>query len=418
MSTESAPAGAATTILIIGAGQAAAEVALELRAAGHAGRIVMVGDEPYLPYKRPPLSKAFLAGEVPLEQLQARPAAVLEKAGVEILTGIRVTKIDRSAKQVLLADGRTLAYDKLALTTGGRARAIELPGADKPNVRALRTIADAEAIKDQLVAGRRIVIIGGGYIGLEVAASAVKKGVQVTVLESAPRVLARVTAPAVSAFYERVHREAGVDLRTSVHIAALEGDAAVTSVLLGDGSRIPADFVIVGIGLVPNTELAAAAGLAVDNGIVVDAHGVTSDPDIVAAGDCANRPSTLLGQRVRLESVPNAMEQGRAVARTLVGQPKPSDELPWFWSDQYELKLQMCGLSGGYTDLVLRGSPESRSFLAFYLRDGAIIAADAVSRLQEFGLAKKLVAARARIAPERLSDETVALKDLAAELAA
>ena len=407
-----------STTVIVGAGQAAAELALELRTLGYAGRVLMIGEEAHLPYKRPPLSKAYLASDMTPEQLHARPASQLEKANVEIRTGVRVTRIDRAAKQVELANGERIGYDKLALTTGGRARPLVLPGAELGNVLALRTIADAQAIKEQMVEGRRLVIVGGGYIGLEVAAMAIKKGLKVTVLESAPRVLARVTAPVVSAFYERVHREAGVDLRTGVQLAAFEGEGTVSGVRLANGSLIPADFVVVGIGLIANTELASEAGLAVDNGVLVDEFAVTSDPDIVAAGDCANRPSVLLGQRVRLESVPSAMELGRTAARAIVGQPKAYDELPWFWSDQYELKLQMCGLSNGYDEVVLRGSPEGRSFLAFYLREGRIIAADSISRLPEFGLAKKLVAARAHIAPARLADEAVPLKDLVAELAA
>ncbi|GAC1624767.1 MAG: FAD-dependent oxidoreductase [Nevskia sp.] len=419
--TPSSPAAPATAtnggcIVVIGGGQAGSELANELRQQGYAGRVVIVAEEPHLPYKRPPLSKAFLTGTVPVDQLHVRSAAMLERANVEVIAGARVTRIDREAKRIELADGRALTYDKLALTTGGRPRTLSTPGADKPNVHALRTIADAQTLQALLVEGRRLVIVGGGYIGLEVAAMAVKAGVHVTVLESAPRVLVRVTAPEISAFYERVHREAGVDLRTGVHIAAFEGEGRVTQVLLGDGSRIDTDAVIVGVGLIANTELAAEAGLAVDNGIVVDEFGMTSDPDIAAAGDCANRPSTLLGQRVRIESVQNAMEFARCAARSLLGQPKAYDELPWFWSDQYELKLQMCGLSGGYTDLVLRGSPETRSFAAFYLRDGSLIAADTVSRPQEFMIAKKLVAARARIAPQRLADETIPLKDLLAEL--
>lgn len=404
------------TTIIIGAGQAGVEVAVELRALGHAGRILMIGDEPHLPYKRPPLSKAFLAGGVPVDQLHARPPAQLEKANIELITGVAVRRIDRAAKQVELSDGRHLGYDKLALTTGGRARPLPIPGACRENLRALRSIADAQAIQGELVAGRRFVIIGGGYIGLEVASLAIKKGVRVTVLESAPRVLARVTAPELSAFYERVHREAGVEIRTGVQITAIEDGEGATLVRLADGTAVEADFILVGIGLIPNTELAVEAGLAVDNGIVVDEFGRTSDPDIVAAGDCANRPSPLLGQRVRLESVPSAMEQGKSAARTLAGQPKASDELPWFWSDQYELKLQMCGLSTGYTDVVLRGSPEARNFTAFYLRHGQIIAADTVSRPPEFQIARKLAAARARVAPERLADESIPLKDIAAEV--
>ncbi len=404
------------TAVIVGAGQSGSELAAELRGAGHTGRIVMIGDEAGLPYKRPPLSKGFLTGAIPAEQLLVRNAAVYEKNGIEFIGGTSVTVIDRAARTVTLSDGRTIAYDKLALTTGGRARPLPMAGADLANVLSLRSQADAEKIREQLVAGRHLAIIGGGYIGLEIAAVAVKAGLTVTVLESAPRVLARVTAPEMSAFYTRVHREAGVDIQVGVQIAALENDGkTVSAVILADGSRIAADAVIVGIGLIPNTELAVAAGLVVDNGIVVDEYGQTSDPDIYASGDCANRPSILLGGRVRLESVPNAMEQARHAARAICGQAKAYDELPWFWSDQYELKLQMCGLSSGYDQVVIRGSTESRAFSAFYLKGGRIIAADAVSQLKDFGVMKKLVGARATIPAERLADTALALKDLAAE---
>jgi len=404
------------TVVIVGAGQAGSEFAAELRTCGHAGRIVMIGDEPNLPYKRPPLSKGYLTGTVPADQLPVRNAAVYAKNNIEFIGGTSVTAIDRAAKIVSLADGQSIAYDKLALTTGGRARPLPMPGADLANVLSLRSQADADRIREQLVAGHRLVIIGGGYIGLEIAAVAIKAGLTVTVLESAPRVLARVTAPEMSAFYTRVHREAGVDVQVGVQIAALENDGkTVSGVVLADGSRIAADAVIVGIGLIPNTELATAAGLAVDNGIVVDEYGQTADPDIYAAGDCANRPSALLGGRVRLESVPNAMEQARCAARAICGQAKAYDELPWFWSDQYELKLQMCGLSGGYDQVVIRGSTDTRAFSAFYLKGGKIIAADAVSQLKDFGVMKKLVGARAAIAADRLADTTLALKDLAVE---
>lgn len=406
-----------STVVVVGAGQAGSEFAAELRALGFEGRIVMVGDEAELPYKRPPLSKGFLTGAVSADQLPIRSAAVHEKNRIEFIGGVSVTAIDRARKAVSLSDGRSIPYSRVALTTGGRARPLALPGAGLANVLSLRSMADAVAIREQLVEGRRLVIIGGGYIGLEIAAVAVKKGLTVTVLESAPRVLARVTAPEISEFYTRVHREEGVDIRVGVQIAALVGDTAVTGVQLLDGSLVEADAVVVGIGLIPNCELASAAGLPVDNGIVVDACGQTSDPDIFAAGDCANRPSAALGGRVRLESVPNAMEQARHAARALMGQPKPYDELPWFWSDQYELKLQMCGLSNGYDQLVIRGSTASRSFSAFYLRQGRVIAADAVSQLRDFGFMKKLVAARAAIAPERLADEALPLKELAAEVA-
>lgn len=407
-----------STVVVVGAGQAGSEFAAEMRALGFAGRVLMVGDETELPYKRPPLSKGYLTGAITHDQLPIRSAAVHEKNNIEFLGGVSVTAIDRAAKTVTLSDGQSIPYTKLALTTGGRARPLPVPGGDLANVLSLRSVADAVAIREQLVQGHSLVIIGGGYIGLEIAAVAVKKGLKVTVLESAPRVLARVTAPEISEFYTRVHREEGVDIRLGVQIAALVGEGAVSGVRFVDGSIINADAVIVGIGLIPNTELATAAGLSVDNGIVVDEFGQTSDPDIYSAGDCANRPSAALGGRVRLESVPNAMEQARYAARAIMGQPKAYDELPWFWSDQYELKLQMCGLSAGYDQLVVRGSTASRTFSAFYLKQGRVIAADAVSQLRDFGMMKKLVAARASLAPERLADESVPLKDLVTEAGA
>ncbi|SFF26851.1 3-phenylpropionate/trans-cinnamate dioxygenase ferredoxin reductase subunit [Fontimonas thermophila] len=401
------------TVLIIGGGQAGAETAVELRKLGHDGRILIVGEEPFLPYKRPPLSKAYLAGDCTETQLYMMQAANLEKAGIEYHGGVPVTRIDRAAHTVERADGTQLRYDKLVLATGGRARPLPVPGADKPNVFLLRTIADVQKIRAHCQPGKRVAIVGGGFIGLEAAAVLVKKGLAVTVLEGLPRVLARVTCPQVSAFFERVHRQAGVDLRTGVQVAGFDGDAEVKRVCLSDGSTIETDFVVVGIGLIPNTELAASAGLAVDNGIVVDEYTRTADPDIYAAGDCTHHPSRFLGRYVRLESVQNAMEQGRAAARNIMGRQEPYQMVPWFWSDQYDLKLQMVGISSGYDQLVLRGDPATqRHFAVFYLKNGRIIAADTVSRPQEFMLAKKLVAENATVDPARLADETLPLKTL------
>jgi 3-phenylpropionate/trans-cinnamate dioxygenase ferredoxin reductase subunit len=406
---------AGQTYVIAGAGQAGGEIAVELRKLGFGGRVVVIGEEPYIPYKRPPLSKAYFAGSATRESLFVMPQASLDKARIEFIGNTRVEKIDRASRTVRLSDGNTMAYDKLALALGGRARPLNLPGANRPNVHLLRTIADVDAIRAQQATGKRMVVVGGGFIGLEVAAVGIKLGLKVSVLEGLPRVLARVTVPEISAFFERVHREAGVDLRTGVQVTALEGESAVTHVVLDDGSRVAADFVVVGIGLIPNTELAQQAGLAVDNGIVVDEHTRTSDPDIVAAGDCTNHPNEFLGRRIRLESVQNAMEQARAAAHTLMGKDAPYRAVPWFWSDQYDLKLQMVGLSAGFDRLVLRGDPATqRSFAAFYLREGHLIAADTVSRPQDFMFAKKLVAARTRLDPAQLADESVALKTLAA----
>ncbi|MES2884002.1 MAG: FAD-dependent oxidoreductase [Pseudomonadota bacterium] len=401
------------TTLIIGGGQAGGEVAGELRKQGFAGRIVILGEESQIPYKRPPLSKGFLAGTVTEESLFVAQPANLEKLHIEFIGNARVERIDRVAHQVHLADGRSFSYDKLALTTGGRARLLSQPGGDKPNVFPLRSIADVKKIQPHAIAGKKAVIVGAGFIGLETAAVLVKLGLQVTVLEGLPRVLARVTAPEVSSFFERVHREAGVDLRTGAQVAVLEGEERVTHVVLADGSRIEADFLIVGIGVIANTELAAGAGLAVDNGIVVDEFACTSDPDIVAAGDCTNHPSQFAGRNIRLESVQNAMEQGRIAARSLMGKREAYQNVPWFWSDQYEFKLQMVGLSQGYDQLVLRGDPATqRNFAAFYLREGRMIAADTVSRPAEFMLAKKWVADGAVLPAAALADESTPLKSL------
>ncbi|MBD8561842.1 FAD-dependent oxidoreductase [Pseudomonas fluorescens] len=407
------------TVIIVGAGHAAAELATGLRDNGWQGHIILMGEEPYLPYQRPPLSKTYLLGEITVESLYLKPQVTYDKAGVECILGVRVESIDRQQKVLSLSDGRRLEYTKLVLATGGRPRKLVLPSADAAeqmqNFHYLRTIDDVNRIRLQMAQGMRIVIIGGGYVGLEVASIAIKRGLQVTVLEALPRVLARVTAPEISAFYEQVHRQAGVDVRTSVVIEGFEFDAsadAVSAVLCAGAERIPADLVVVGVGLVPNTELAQACGLAVDNGVLVDEFARTSDPDIVAAGDCTNHPNRVFGRRLRLESVPNAVEQARSAAATLCGKERPYDGVPWFWSDQYDLKLKMVGLSQGYDQLVMRGSPESRAFAAFYLKDGRMLAADTVNRPQDFMLAKRFVAERIVVDPFSLMDESVPLKSL------
>ncbi len=405
-------------MLIVGAGHAAGELATALRQEGYHGTVTVVGEEPWLPYQRPPLSKAFLAGQVTAQSLLLKPQETYSKARVEVLLNTPVARIDRVAKRVWLADGRTRQYESLALAVGGRPRKLTLPPGPRlercSNVHYLRNIGDVSRIREQLEPGFRLVVIGGGYIGLEVAAIAVKKGLKVTLLETLPRVLARVTAPEVSSFYERLHREAGVDLRTGASITGFELDAsedAAAAVLTAQG-RIACDLVIVGIGIVPNQELAAEAGLDVDNGVIVDEYLRTCDPSIVAIGDCANYPSALHDCRLRVESVPNAVEQARTAAATLAGKPRRYEAVPWFWSDQYDCKLQMVGISKGYEQLVLRGDASGRSFMAFYLREGRVIAADAVNRPAEFMLAKRLVAHRIQVSPVRLADEATTVKSL------
>ena len=416
MVMEQAQPGAEATIAIIGGGQAGGEAATLLRQNRFEGRIVLVGEEEHLPYMRPPLSKAFLAREIGKDALIYKAAVAYEKARVEMRLGVRVTEIDRRAKTLLIKGRAPLHYDKLVIATGGRARELPVPGVGLRNIFYLRTIADVEALQPLMEAPRRLVIVGGGYIGLEAAAVAVQRGLAVTVLEAAPRVLARVTAPDLSSFYERVHREAGVDIRTGVTVGGFAANGendSVNVVACAGGQSFAADFVLIGIGLVPNTELAERAGLAVDDGIVVDEASRAGDPDTYAIGDCAmHAQHGFLRRKIRLESVPNALEQARVAAASITGRPIPAAAAPWFWSDQYDLKLQMVGFSDGYEELAIRGSMETSSFIAFYLKEGRVIAADSVNRLGEFMAAKRIVGERMEIPPAQLADKSVPLKSL------
>lgn len=399
-------------VVVVGASHASAQLCQSLRQNGWAGEVVLVGDEPSLPYQRPPLSKTFLAGTKTLEELLIRKPEFYEKERV-VFRHARVTAIDRDAGTVRLGDDETLAYDELVLCTGARPRPLEVAGMDLRGVHYLRNAADIEAIRGSLVAAQHAVIVGAGYIGLEAAAALRKAGTAVTVLEAADRVLQRVTAPEVSAFYDRVHREEGVDLRVAVGVAALEGEDHVEAVRLDDGTSIAADLVIVGVGVVPNVELAQDAGLTVQNGIVIDAHGRTDDPHVYAAGDCANHHDVRYDVRVRLECVANALEHAKSIAGAITGNEKAISALPWFWSDQYDLKLQIAGLSTGYDEIVLRGDPEEgRSFACFYYADGRLIAADCVNRPKEFMFSKRAITDG--LSPDRaaLADPDTALTDL------
>jgi 3-phenylpropionate/trans-cinnamate dioxygenase ferredoxin reductase subunit len=409
----------ANGIVVIGAGHAASEFAGALRAGGFSGPVLMLGEEAHLPYQRPPLSKAFLSGEAPHGALELKSAAAYEKMGVEVRTGARVAAIDRREHRIELEHGGSEYYGKLVLATGGRARRLAARGLENgampANLHYLRTLADAAPIRELLHPGSRLVIIGGGYVGLEVASVARRRGLEVTVLEALPRLLARVTAAEISAFYEQIHHDAGVAIRTCATVRRIETDptgAAVVAVHTED-EVIAADLVLAGVGQIPNVELAQHCGLAVDNGVVVDEHSRSSDPDVFAIGDCSNHPSALYRRRLRLESVPNAVGQARAAAATLCGSPRPYDAVPWFWSDQYDLKLQMVGLSHGHDRVITRGRPEERSFVAFYLEAGRIIAADAVNRPKDFLAAKRLVGEQLQIAPESLADESRPLQSAA-----
>lgn len=401
--------------IIIGASHAAAQLAPSLRQEGWQGRIIVIGDEHYFPYKRPPLSKTFLAGEKGVDELLIRAAASYEKADIEFRTGHKVTRIDRQHRQVELDNGKVLTYDKLALAIGARVRKLELPGSDLKGVFYLRNVEDAKQIQEFVAPDKKVVIVGGGYIGLETAAMLRSLKMKVTVLEATSRVLNRVTAPEVSAFYTRVHREEGVEIITDVTVTAFSGDEKekVQRVNCAHGRDFEADLIIIGVGVLPNVELAEAAGLKVENGIIVDSHCLTNDPDIVAAGDCTRHFNSLYQTNIRLESVQNAVEQAKIAAATVCGNLKEYNALPWFWSDQYDLKLQIAGLSQGYDDLVIRGDIDhSRKFAAFYLKDDYVIAVDAVNKPQEFLLGKRIIAGKMLIDKERLADDRIPMKEL------
>ncbi len=402
-------------VIIVGAGHAAGQAVASLRAEGYEGPITVIGDEPYVPYQRPPLSKKFLAGEIDIDRVYFKPPDFYEKSEAEMLLGKRVVEIERPKKLVHLDDGTTRPYDKLILATGSRVRELNVPGFDLDGVFYLRTIEDVEAIQERFNKGGKMVVVGGGYIGLEVAAVAVKHGLDVTVLEMAPMVLARVVDPIVSKFYTRIHTDEGVKIETGVAVSGFEGaNGKIERIDCADGKKFDADFVVVGVGIIPNVELAEEANLKVENGIVVDELCRTEDPDIYAIGDCTNHPNPILGQRLRLESVHNALEQGKTAAASICGKEKPYAQVPWFWSDQYDLKLQIVGLSAGYDEAVVRGDPDnSRSFAVFYLKDGVMIASDAVNRAPEHMMSRRLIAAKAKIPAEKLRDESINMKDMA-----
>jgi 3-phenylpropionate/trans-cinnamate dioxygenase ferredoxin reductase component len=396
-------------VVIVGAGQAGFSMAIELRKLQFPGRISLLGQEPYAPYQRPPLSKSFLLGAGSPESLLLMPPQRLQEAKIDFVAGARVLAIDRSNSRVHLADGDAIHYDRLALATGGVNRHLPIPGAQGSNVVSLRTVDDAMRLRAHLAQGRRLVIVGGGFIGLEVAAMAVKAGLSVVVLEAQPRVLSRVTAPEVSAFFESAHRKAGADIRTNAQVAALIGEPVVREVMLADGSTLPADLVLVGIGTRPDTRLAEDAGLDVQDGILVDAFARTSDPNIVAAGDCTQQLNALTQRRVRLESIQNANDQARTAAATLSGQARPNDAVPWFWSDQGELKFQAAGLSVGHDHTVLRGNPDHCAFSLFYFRANRLVAVDSVNRPTDHLLARRWIAQGVSLDPQKLADESISL---------
>jgi 3-phenylpropionate/trans-cinnamate dioxygenase ferredoxin reductase subunit len=398
-------------VVIAGAGHAAGQLVASLKQQKFAGQIVLVGDEPYLPYQRPPLSKKFLSGDMPAERLYLRPTSFYDDPQIELRLETLITEIDRDRK-TLKTDSGDIAYDTLILALGSRVRRLTVEGADLDGVHYLRSIADVDGIHAELQHKKNAVIVGAGYIGLEVAAVIRQLGLEVTVVEMADRVMSRVVSPEISDFYQIEHTTQGVKLRLSTGITAIRGEGHINAVETEDGELIPADFVVVGIGIIPNVELASDAGLTVEDGIVVNDQCQTSDPSIYAVGDCTAHPNSIYDRQLRLESVHNALEQAKTAVNNICGKETHYSQVPWFWSDQYDLKLQIAGLSTGYDDIVIRGNPADRSFACLYLKDGKLIATDAVNSPKEFVQSKALIAARTVVDREKLADTEVLLKEL------
>lgn len=401
-------------VLIVGTGHAGANAAVALRQGGFEGGIALLGDDPELPYERPPLSKDYLAGERTFERLLIRPAAYWSEQGIELLPGRRVAEVDPAGHRVRTAEGESFGYGKLVWAAGAAPRSLSCDGRGLAGVHAIRTRADVDKLLAELPQVRRAAVIGAGYIGLEAAAVLTKLGKQVTVLELQDRVLARVAGEALARFYEAEHRAHGVDLRLGVAVACLEGASGrVAGVRLADGALLPADLVIVGIGVVPSVQPLLDAGAAGGNGVDVDAQCRTSLPDVHAIGDCAAQLNPYSGgRRVRIESVHNAKEQATTAAKAILGADVPEQAVPWFWSNQYDLRLQTVGLMNGHDEVVVRGDPATRSFSVAYLRRGRVIAFDCVNRTADYVQGKALIAAGGEAARDALADAQTPLKSL------
>ena len=407
-------------IVVIGGGQAAAQTCASLRSEKYTGEMIVIADEPYLPYQRPPLSKQYLAGEQNEERLFLRSEKFYEAQNIQLELGERVTRINRSDKEVATESGRNFSYDKLVLCTGSRARKLNISGSDLKGIHYLRSLDDVKAIRADMQPGKNLAIVGGGYIGLEVGAVAIKAGLKVTIIEMEERILKRVTTPELSEFYDQLHTSAGINILTktavSGFVASQDSGDRVGGVSCASGTDIAADIVIVGIGIIPNIELAVEADIDCENGILVDDHCCTSDADIYAVGDCTNHPNALLNRRLRLESVPNAMEQARVAAANIQGNEKTYCSMPWFWSDQYDLKLQMSGFSTGADQHITRGSIEEQQFLTFHLKAGVLVGVDSVNCPKEFLACKKLVEQGARdgtkLDPARMADAAIPINEI------
>lgn len=402
-------------VLIVGASQAGAQLATSLREFGVTAPITLVGDEPVLPYQRPPLSKAFLSGNTEAEFLQLRSAAFYEERGIDVVLGERVERVQLTDNggTATFASGQERSFARLALTVGGAPRRLDVPGAEAANIFYLRTLADATALRYRLSSAERVVVVGGGFVGLESAAAARSLGKEVTVVEGLDRLMARAVAPVVSDFYLEAHRRRGVKVRLGTGVVGFSGEhGSVRAVELSDGSSLPADLVLIGIGLVPHTSLAEQMGLPCDRGIVVDPEGRTSHPRVVAAGDCTSVRRTATSPSLRIESVANAISQGRAAAATLAGVGRTDADIPWFWSDQGSLKLQIAGLNMGYDDVVLRGDPRTEQFSALYYSGAGLIAIDSVNSPRDYMAVRKILEAGGSVPRHLAQDLDVPLKTL------
>ena len=398
-------------IVIVGASQAGLQVAESLRQDGYDGSLVLIGEETHPPYQRPPLSKALLTGETTEDRLVLRGPELLAKKNITLVTGARATAIDRAGRTVRLSDGRSLGYRGVALTTGGRPRTLPIPGAELDGIVTLRTIEDSRRIGAGIAQASAVAVVGGGFIGLEIAAAARKAGKPVVVLEALDRLLARSSAPFVSDFFLALHRAHGVDVRLGTQVTAFTGTGRVDGVTTRDGATLPADLVVVGVGIVPNGELAHDCGIPCERGIIVDDCSRTDDPLVVAAGDCTARQMAD-GSLLRLESVQNAIEQGKSAAAALLGRARPFTAAPWFWSDQYDVRLQMAGLSNGYDKIVVRGATADRRFSVLYFRGDKLLAVDSVNRAPDHIAARRLLDAGRSPTFAQAGDETFALGSL------
>ena len=399
-------------LVIIGTGQSATQCILTLRRNMFKDHITMVGEEKHLPYQRPPLSKEFLSGEVSLERVFMKSKEFFDQNDVTIFTSTPVVSIDRNKKILSLPNQESLPYNKLVIATGSRVRKLDVEGSSLKNISYLRSIEDANKLKEYFKFGKKLVIVGAGYVGLEVAATAIKKGINVTLIEMENRVMSRTVDPVISKYFDSLHRQNGVEIVLGAALEKFEGKDVVERVICSNGQVIEADGVLIGVGILPNQELAESAGLNCNNGILVDEFGRTEDNSIFACGDCTNHPNASLNKNLRLESVHNALEQAKTVAFSLIGKQEKYNQVPWFWSDQYDKKLQIVGFSDDHDELVIRGSIEEDSFMLFFLKEGKLIAINAVNNPKEFLICKKLVANRQEISSDDISNQSVDLKEL------